>query len=105
MRFAVQRAFPSRQFNELVSNAQYSIIGDMVVVGASWSAMARKAKDAVSFPADWWEAFKERWFPSWALARWPVVRREFRAQEILPAVAWPSNYGKLSYFELAEEEF
>lgn len=23
-------------------------------------------------PADWWQAFKERWFPKWALKRWPV---------------------------------
>ena len=24
------------------------------------------------YPADWREAFKERWFPGWALSRWPV---------------------------------
>lgn len=24
------------------------------------------------WPADWWEAFKDRWFPEWALDRWPV---------------------------------
>lgn len=23
-------------------------------------------------PADWWEHFKERWFPDWAKQRWPV---------------------------------
>jgi hypothetical protein len=23
-------------------------------------------------PLDWWEHFKERWFPVWALRRWPV---------------------------------
>jgi nuclear transport factor 2 (NTF2) superfamily protein len=27
---------------------------------------------SVRFPADWWEAFKERWFPKWARDRWPV---------------------------------
>ena len=27
----------------------------------------------VSYPADWLQAFKERWFPKWALAKWPVV--------------------------------
>jgi hypothetical protein len=27
----------------------------------------------VKVPLDWWQAFKERWFPLWALARWPVV--------------------------------
>jgi len=24
------------------------------------------------WPADWWQAFRERWFPSWILARFPV---------------------------------
>ncbi len=26
----------------------------------------------VSYPADWWQAFKDRWFPTWARRRWPV---------------------------------
>ena len=26
-------------------------------------------------PSDWWEAVKERWFPAWALKRWPVCYR------------------------------
>ena len=25
-----------------------------------------------SWPADWWQAFRERWFPVWWLKRWPV---------------------------------
>lgn len=25
-----------------------------------------------SWPATWWEHVKQRWFPRWALARWPV---------------------------------
>jgi hypothetical protein len=28
---------------------------------------------SVTYPADWWQAFKERWFPAWAKARWPVA--------------------------------
>lgn len=26
----------------------------------------------VRYPDDWWEAFKERWFPRWLLKRYPV---------------------------------
>lgn len=26
----------------------------------------------VSWPADWWQAVKERWFPRWLLAKYPV---------------------------------
>ena len=26
----------------------------------------------IKYPADWWQAFKARWFPDWAKMRWPV---------------------------------
>ncbi len=26
----------------------------------------------IKHPRDWWQSFKERWFPAWALKRWPV---------------------------------
>lgn len=34
--------------------------------------------EIVEWPATWWEHFKQRWFPRWALRRWPVrkARRE-----------------------------
>ena len=28
-----------------------------------------------SVPADWWQHFKLRWFPRWAVRRWPVQAR------------------------------
>ena len=28
-------------------------------------------------PASWWDHFKYRWFPSWALDRWPVEYEVF----------------------------
>lgn len=28
--------------------------------------------ETVTYPADWWQAFKVRWFPGWALQRWPA---------------------------------
>jgi hypothetical protein len=45
---------------------------------------------SVSYPRDWWEALKDRWFPRWALQRWPVRlttverRGKIRAASILP---------------------
>ncbi len=27
----------------------------------------------VSYPRDWWQHLKARWFPAWALRRWPVA--------------------------------
>jgi len=28
--------------------------------------------DDVSIPENWWEAFKERWYPKWLLSKYPV---------------------------------
>jgi len=37
-------------------------------------------------PANWWEHFKQRWFPAWALKRWPVLTKHYDAAVILPRV-------------------
>ena len=34
--------------------------------------MGRRRNETVSYPADWWEAAKQRWAPHWFLKRWPV---------------------------------
>ncbi len=41
----------------------------------------------VSYPADWWQAFKERWFPKWAKRRWPV---EYEVRRITLHVLYPN---------------
>ena len=43
------------------------------------------------WPADWRQAFKERWFPAWAKRRWPVrwERRHLEAQALYPLVSMP----------------
>lgn len=33
---------------------------------------------SVSYPADWWQAVKDRWFPAWAKKRWPVQMKTER---------------------------
>lgn len=38
-----------------------------------WSE--KLATNQVFHPDDWWEAFKDRWFPRWYLDRWPVKYR------------------------------
>ena len=29
-------------------------------------------KEQFKYPADWWQAFKARWFPQWMLNKWPI---------------------------------
>lgn len=40
--------------------------------------------DAAIYPADWWQAFKARWFPGWALSRWPVKWEKVVIQHLFP---------------------
>jgi len=29
--------------------------------------------EPIRYPADWWQALKDRWFPAWLRRRYPVV--------------------------------
>lgn len=57
----------------------------------------------VSYPSDWWQAFRERWLPAWWLRRHPVrvttrslaVRGEARA--LFPEV-WPLERHKVALY-------
>lgn len=49
------------------------------VRGYVWSQDAGK-KEVVRYPADWWQAFKARWFPAWLLARYPVIHKVYEFQ-------------------------
>lgn len=46
-----------------------------------------------SYPSDWWQAFKARWFPNWLLRRYPVTTTTFRltASALYPKIAFPDG--------------
>ena len=41
------------------------------------------------WPLDWWQAVRERWFPSWWLARWPVKYRSVHVDRPIYAAVCP----------------
>ena len=51
----------------------------------------------VRYPADWWQAFKNHWFPTWALQRWPVEYHTERleAWEVYPKLSVPGYEPKI----------
>ena len=55
-----------------------------LVRGYLWGE--RLGRQEVSYPKDWWQAFKERWFTSWMKRRWPVLMttRRFVAHALYP---------------------
>lgn len=40
----------------------------------------------IQYPADWWQWVKQRFFPHWALGKWPIrtVRHEITALQLFP---------------------
>lgn len=34
----------------------------------------------ISYPSTWWEHLKARWFPAWAIRKWPVIERTHRIE-------------------------
>lgn len=44
-----------------------------MIARLTYEVYGRRAERTVSWPETWWDAVKQRWFPAWALKRWPVV--------------------------------
>ena len=40
--------------------------------GMVWAEKESVKHQEVKYPADWWQAFKERWFRGWMRRRWPI---------------------------------
>ena len=53
--------------------------------------VATQEDDLCSYPCDWWQAFKERWFPAWAKRKTPVRMTEVLAVHKYPELAVPEN--------------
>lgn len=40
--------------------------------GYVWAEEESAQQQVIRYPYNWWQAFKEQWFPKWMLSRWPV---------------------------------
>lgn len=59
----------------------HQLITELVGIVAMW-----REERMLKVPANWWQHFKQRWFPKWALRRWPVLYEYHDAAVILPKV-------------------
>jgi len=67
-----------------------SLIG-VSVRGFIWGEPLQKK--TIRAPSNWWQHFKERWFPGWAKRRWPVQYRVeiLEAHALYPKVSFPDS--------------
>ncbi len=101
VRFEIERFCAQQQFDprEMSRNAEMSahFVDEMsrMMVLKLMTKIATKKFDmkGVRFPADWWESFKNRWFPRWALKRWPVqwTQVELTGSAYYPDIEIPNH--------------
>jgi hypothetical protein len=77
-RFAIQDVV-SKVFLENVDfETVYDIVTQNMIHHLKWWTLGRDVSQTVvattSYPASWWEAFKERFFPNFLQKRFPVKR-------------------------------
>ncbi len=78
--FAFQKILPDTILREAVSiEALRDEIIQSLVYRLRYNVLGQELNARiVSYPADWWQAFRRRWFPAWWLCRWPVRYTEER---------------------------
>lgn len=55
-------------------NKYYDVARERSVQRLTYHVFGQRLDEqVVEHPSDWWQHFKHRWFPAWALRRWPVV--------------------------------
>lgn len=54
----------------------------------------------IHYPRDWWQSFKQRWFPEWALKHWPVIERDeiVDVKALYPTINIPGHKPVINVF-------
>lgn len=56
--------------------------------------------EPVKIPVDWWQHFKQRWYPHWALKRWPVKMYTYTPRALFLNETPPDRFttGRVMYY-------
>src|SRR3990172_2939900 len=61
-----------------------------------------KDYDRVSWPADWWQAFKQRWFPWWLKRQFPIRIEERVCGRFCPHITVGADLTHLKWLEYGD---
>lgn len=81
--------------NEMaIANISTDAMMDHISKEMVYSLTARIASrhmENLEYPADWVEAFKERWFPHWLLKKYPVRYHRYDVSVLYPGIVIPNQ--------------
>ncbi len=86
---AVQHSLEEWPFAERPEVRTDYIIEHMKLLVGLLVRFAEQPCEPVKYPADWWQAVKERFAPAWALRHWPVAYTVWEPSVIYPDIALP----------------
>ncbi len=83
-RFRVSEAIANRDWGS-IQDVRASVnfphnMDALCITLYAWVYGEHPKEYSTTYPADWWEAFKDRWFPQWLKDRYPIVRTTFRVR-------------------------
>jgi hypothetical protein len=82
-------------FAGLELDAYYDdFVSEMIIEFRTWLYGEELARQEVSYPAGWWQAFKFRWFPGFLKSVWPV---EYETVVVEAKILYPLLRKKLSF--------
>ncbi|GAH23701.1 unnamed protein product [marine sediment metagenome] len=62
-------------------------------ISFNWhAAIAGQNLRTIRYPKDWWQAFKERWFPEKFKERWPIEYKIIDIYALYPSIAMPDKF-------------
>lgn len=93
--------YPALAKNAMIDVAAEMCADDLIVSLRTFVPAASKIVQRVDVPETWWDAVKERWFPDWALDRWPAQYRTLSTviMYVCPhaTIAWPDSQEHLRF--------
>lgn len=94
----VQQYFPRERIEGVTVQSDWMFDLDALLVRLRkdvWSE--RLGDETVRWPTTWWDAVKARWFPWWALRRWPAKysHADFTVYRGYPDLVMPEHRSAL----------
>ena len=71
IRFAVQTRLSAEALDSYVDDFYAEYVAHDLEVGVRGCVWGKEKTKQFEYPTTWLDAFKLRWFPEWALERWP----------------------------------
>ena len=98
-KFAMGAEFPEEWFQDAVNpEAHFDHFLKSWILTVRTSIYGERLREII-YPVTWWDAFKERFFPLWLKARFPVRHQRWTIAAMYPCVSLPREQHVLRVLE------